>query len=189
MLAPHGVTVVFPADLGIAPSSIEGSLEAFDTFEANARAKAHHFARTSGLLTLADDSGLEVDALRGAPGVRSRRFAGLDGGDEVTASANISALLEQLADVPDEARNARFRCVLVLSEYLGEDAFEDRLGLGTVEGRILTEPRGTGGFGYDPVFLSAELGLTFAEVSSTSKAAVSHRARAVTALSAALTAR
>lgn len=144
------------------------------TFAGNARAKALWYARRTGRTCLADDSGLEVDALRGAPGVRSARYAGADAGD----AANRARLLEALAGVPPERRTARFRCALALAGAEGV-WFEAE---GTTEGRILEHERGAGGFGYDPLFLSDELGATFAEADPAAKDRVSHRGRALARL-------
>jgi XTP/dITP diphosphohydrolase len=169
--------LVFPDQLGVAPSDDEGRLESHHSFRENAAAKAAWFASRSGCLTVADDSGLEVDALGGAPGVRSRRFAGLQGADEVVAAANNAELLRQLIEVPDPQRRARFRCVLaVVDPLLPSPAvcFD-----GVTEGRILRHAVGRHGFGYDSVFFSNELGVSFGEASSTDKHDVSHRGRAV----------
>jgi XTP/dITP diphosphohydrolase len=140
------------------------------TFAENAALKAWAAMKKTGLLTLADDSGLEVEALNGAPGVISARFAGEQG----NAEKNIDKLLALLADVPDERRGARFRCCLVIvtpaeKEYLVE---------GAVAGRILHRRQGEGGFGYDPVFFLPDLGKTMAELSSAQKNKLSHRAQA-----------
>jgi XTP/dITP diphosphohydrolase len=178
LLAPVGVEIVFPDDLGIPELSVELQLERFETFEANARAKAHWFADQSGLPSLADDSGLEVDALGGAPGVRSRRFAGIDGPDAAVTAANNAKLLASLVGIADDARTARFRCALVLARPDGPDLVAS----GVVHGRILRVARGSNGFGYDPLFFSDELGETFGEASEAAKHAVSHRGRAVEAL-------
>ncbi|MGH7523299.1 MAG: RdgB/HAM1 family non-canonical purine NTP pyrophosphatase [Gemmatimonadales bacterium] len=178
LLAQLPVTIVFPADLDLAESAEENGLETHATFEANARAKARWFARRSGLPTLADDSGLEVDALNGAPGVHSKRFAGGDGPDALVASANNAQLLERLRDVPEAARTARYRCVLVLARTGGDEIVVS----GATDGRIARAPRGSGGFGYDPLFFSDELGMTFGEATDEAKHAVSHRGRAVAAL-------
>ncbi|UJR79611.1 RdgB/HAM1 family non-canonical purine NTP pyrophosphatase [Sandaracinus amylolyticus] len=151
--------------------------ETGDTFEANAILKAKAQAEASGLMTIADDSGLEVDALDGAPGVISARYAG-GGGSE----ANVRKLLAALADVPDERRTARFRCVLALADPRG--ALGERVELieGRCEGRITREPRGTGGFGYDPVFLPEGEDGTMGEISAAAKDAISHRGRACAAM-------
>jgi XTP/dITP diphosphohydrolase len=178
LLVPARAEIVFPDDVNIPESAAEQHLECHDTFEANARAKARWFAERSGLLTLADDSGLEVDALDGAPGVRSKRFAGIDGPDSDVTAANIAMLLAALSDVADDARTARYRCSLVLARPDGTELVAN----GVVSGHILRVARGTNGFGYDPLFLSDELGETFGEASEAAKHAVSHRGRAVEAL-------
>jgi XTP/dITP diphosphohydrolase len=136
------------------------------TFEGNAAKKAHAFAKATGLLALADDSGLCVDALDGRPGVHSARYGRTDG-------ERIGRLLAELKDVPDERRTARFECALCLVTPDGEATFTR----GTCEGRIIHAPRGTNGFGYDPIF---ELpgGKTMAELSRDEKSAVSHRGHA-----------
>lgn len=147
------------------------------TFEGNARIKAlaAHNA-CGGCAALADDSGLEVDALDGAPGVYSSRYAGEDGDD----AANNAKLLRELADVSEERRTGRFVCTLV---FIDEDG-EERVARGTIEGRIGYEERGSEGFGYDPLFIPDEFGgaLTLAEVSQEEKNKVSHRGCALRAL-------
>jgi len=180
LLAPLGREIVFPQDVGIAGDPAEDALEVHPTFTANAAAKARWFRDRAGLDTLADDSGLEVDALDGAPGVRSKRFAGADGPDDVVSGRNIVELLQRLRGLPVAERTARFRCVLVLAP--ARSSAPEIVVAGTAEGRILEAPRGTGGFGYDPVFWSEELGAAFGEASREAKAGVSHRARAVAAL-------
>ncbi len=184
LLAALPFDVVFPANVGLPESPEEDHLEVYDTFEANARAKAEWFARQSGLAVLADDSGLEVDFLGGAPGVLSKRFAGQSGPDHDVTAANNAKLLEVLKGVPDELRTARYRSVLVL---LRPDAAE-LVAQGTTEGTIARALRGGGGFGYDPLFISDDLGMTFGEASAADKHRVSHRARAVAALAAAIAA-
>lgn len=135
LLAPLPFDIVFPQDIGLAESSEELALEAFDTLLANARAKSHWFAVTSGLRVLADDSGLEVDALGGAPGVHSKRFAGVVGREQAVAAANNAELLARLAGVPDERRTARFRCVLALSvPGPGRDTRKDVIVSGMTKG-------------------------------------------------------
>lgn len=190
LLAPLPFPILFPDELGLAETAQEGSLEAFDTFEQNARAKARWFAALSGLDTVADDSGLEVDALGGAPGAHSKRFAGVDGPDPAVTPHNNAELLRRLAGVPAERRTARYRCVLVLvrggmsvASGMSEEIFVD----GVAEGRILEAPQGAGGFGYDPLFWSEELGKSFGEASAEEKGRVSHRGRAAAALIARLT--
>ncbi|HLB45330.1 MAG TPA: RdgB/HAM1 family non-canonical purine NTP pyrophosphatase [Candidatus Limnocylindrales bacterium] len=158
------------ADLGLGDSATEDG----STFEENARKKALHYAQLSGLPTLADDSGIEVDALGGRPGVHTRRYAGSDATDE----RNNRKLLDELAGFygPDE-RTARYRCVLVLVE----DGVVVETTHGVFEGRIAFEPRGTGGFGYDPIFEPASEpvgGRTVGLLSLAEKNAISHRARA-----------
>jgi XTP/dITP diphosphohydrolase len=149
-----------------------------DTFEANAGKKAVEVSRATGLPALADDSGLEVDALGGAPGVRSARFAGPEASDQ----ANNARLLHALRDVPEDRRSARFRSVLALADTAGPLGDGLITAAGVCEGRILLSPRGTGGFGYDPLFLVPELGATFAELGVGTKNDRSHRARAMAAM-------
>ena len=178
LLAVPGLEVVGPEELGIVPDPAEDGLEVFDTFEANARAKAAWFAVQGGIPAIADDSGLEVDALGGAPGVWSKRFAGREGPDHEVTAANNAELLRRLGGVPPQARGAGYRCVLVLRWPGGRE----QLAHGTTRGRILEAPCGTGGFGYDPLFWSEELGRTFAEAPASEKHRVSHRGRAVASL-------
>lgn len=178
LLAAPGLEVVSPDDIGLAPDPLEDDLEAFDTFAANARAKAQYFAARSGRAVIADDSGLEVDALGGAPGVWSKRFAGADGPDHEVTAANNAELLRRLEGVPTDQRGAGYRCVVVLRWPEGRELVAE----GATRGRILTSPRGTGGFGYDPIFWSDELAGSFAEVGPEAKHRVSHRGRAVAAL-------
>jgi len=150
------------------------------TFVENAIIKARNAAQHSGLPALADDSGLEVDALQGRPGIYSARFAGANASD----SDNVEKLLNELADVPYQQRSARFRCVLVLMRHA-----EDPTPLicqGTWEGHILQQAQGENGFGYDPVFYVAERQCSAAELQADSKNALSHRGQAVRALIAAL---
>lgn len=140
------------------------------TLTENARLKALAYARQSGLLTLADDSGLEVDALGGEPGVQSKRYAGANKTD---AERN-AFLLNKLRNVPPGQRTARFRCVIVIATPDG-NAWETE---GTCEGEIAFDARGTNGFGYDPIFHVAERGMRMAELSTAEKNKISHRARA-----------
>jgi XTP/dITP diphosphohydrolase len=157
-------------DLSGVPEAVEDA----ETFAENARRKALHYAAATGLPTLADDSGLEVDRLGGAPGVRSARFAGTPRDD----AANNRKLVAALAGVPLEQRTARFRCALVLAGSEGILAETH----GMVAGLILDEPRGSNGFGYDPHFLIPSLGQTMAELPSTEKNAISHRGQALRAM-------
>ncbi len=175
--------IVFPDEAGVLASPAEASLELHDSFAANARAKAEFFAKQTGLPTVADDSGLEVISLGGAPGVRSKRFGGVEGPDVVVDAANNSELLRRLRGAPEAKRRARYRCVLVL--YRTPKAFPETYE-GSCTGRILEEPVGTEGFGYDPLFFSDELGKSFGEATPDAKDSVSHRARAFAALRAAL---
>jgi XTP/dITP diphosphohydrolase len=179
VLEPAGLEVVFPDDVGLWETEIEATLEIAETFEGNARRKAEHFARLSGLPAVADDSGLEVFALGGAPGVRSRRFAGVSGSTDAVDAANNAELLRRLRGASETRRRARYRCVLVL---LRDPSAVPEIFEGVAGGRILEEPRGQGGFGYDPLFFSDELGHTFGEATAEEKDAVSHRGRALRAL-------
>jgi XTP/dITP diphosphohydrolase len=140
------------------------------TFAENAAIKAREAARKTGLITLADDSGLEVDALGGAPGIFSARYAGEPTNDE----RNTDKVLELLGTIPQNKRTARFRCALVVVTPDGEEYLTE----GIVEGQILTERRGTDGFGYDPVFYLPEFGKTMAEINLAEKNKISHRAQA-----------
>ncbi|MGD8453724.1 MAG: XTP/dITP diphosphatase [Phycisphaerae bacterium] len=144
------------------------------SFAGNARLKALHYAAATGLFTLADDSGLEVDALGGAPGVHSARYAGEPSNDQ----ANNRKLLAALADVPPERRTARFRCAMAFARP-GEVLRESQ---GAVEGRIIAEPRGDNGFGYDPLFLIPARQRTVAELPGDEKHALSHRGQALRAM-------
>ena len=142
-------------------------------FKANAILKARAYARATGLMTLADDSGLEVDALGGAPGVHTARYAGENASDE----DRYRLLLSNLADIPKAERTARFRCVIAIATAQGQIFCSE----GVCEGMIATEPAGTGGFGYDPVFYLPEYGCTMAELPAATKNRISHRARAALA--------
>jgi XTP/dITP diphosphohydrolase len=183
LLGPLGLAPAFPDDLGLPPREKEDALELGETFEANARHKAEYFAGRSGLPTVADDSGLEVFALGGAPGVRSRRWAGATGTPDEVDAANNAELVRRLAGAPPERRRARYRCVLVLLRGPGSvpESFE-----GSCAGRILEHPVGTGGFGYDPYFFSDELQKSFGEAAPEEKDRVSHRGRAVLSIAAVL---
>ena len=166
LLGVSGLSLVTPSDLGIS-CDVE---ETGDTYEENSAIKARAFASASGLLTLADDSGLEVDALGGAPGVRSARYSatGSDGD-------NVDLLLNNLSGVPDNARTARFVSVVAVAGPSGEVEFCR----GECEGAIARERRGEGGFGYDPVFLPSGRDVTMAQLTMDDKNRISHRARAV----------
>jgi len=145
--------------------------EGESSYAENALGKARAVAAATGMLALADDSGLEVDALDGRPGVLSARY----GGEGLSDGERCVALLEALRDVPAERRGARFRSVVAICSPGGREATAE----GLVEGTILTAPRGSGGFGYDPLFYYSPLGATFAELPPGSKDAVSHRGRAM----------
>lgn len=151
------------------------------TFEENAVKKAHTLAEFSGLVTLADDSGLEVDAVGGAPGVHSARYSGDDADD----ARNNQKLLQALTGVPEDKRGARFVCVLALCAPAALKGGE-RLFRGECEGRIAFAPKGASGFGYDPLFFYPPLGRTFAELDRDAKGCVSHRGAALRKLAAAL---
>ncbi len=166
-LAGLVILLARPADLGEVP-------EDGDTLEANARTKAVAVAAFAGAPALADDTGLEVDALEGAPGVHSARYAGAGADDE----ANVVKLLAALAEVAPPQRTARFRTVVVARWPDGRELLAE----GVVQGCIAIEPRGGRGFGYDPVFVPAPGDLTFAEMSLEAKGAISHRGRALRAL-------
>jgi len=175
LLADLPTRVVAPDDLGLASDSAEERIERWATFEANALAKAAWFYARSGLPTMADDSGLCVDALGGAPGVWSRRFAPAEEvGPEGQDAANNRHLLAALGDRPDAERGAHYRCALA---YV-DDRFRVVV-FGRCDGRIAAEPRGGGGFGYDPLFVVPELDRTFGELPPDVKAERSHRASAV----------
>lgn len=170
--------LAFPIDQFLERLPDEPDLELGTSYAENAVAKARYFAKRANVPTLAEDSGLEVDALDGAPGVFSARWAQMHGAGAGEA-ANNALLLERLAGVTDEQRTARYRCVVA---YLETPLAKPQLVEATCEGRILVAPRGAGGFGYDPLFFSSELGMTFAEASIAAKQRVSHRGRAIRAL-------
>lgn len=173
LLEPHGFELLTQTELGIEPAPEDGL-----TFVENALAKARHAAARSGLPALADDSGLAVDSLGGAPGVRSARYAGPAADD----AANNARLLAELDGI--RQRRARFHCVLVLLRSADDPA--PLIASGSWEGEILETPRGEQGFGYDPLFFIPPLGHSAAELERSAKAAVSHRGQAVRQLLAAL---
>ncbi len=177
-LSDLSLEIVFPDDVGIYESPQELKLETESTFEGNARAKAEFFQKRSRLPTVAEDSGIEVLSLGGAPGVRSRRFAMVQPGQD-EAEANNRELLRRLAGAPPARRGARYRSLAVFIKKLDAlpQVFE-----GSCQGRITTEPQGTGGFGYDPLFHSNDLEKTFGQANPEEKNAVSHRGRAFRAL-------
>jgi XTP/dITP diphosphohydrolase len=170
-------------EAGVAYSPEEEDLEPYETFEENAASKAEYFRERTGLPTVADDSGLEVDALEGAPGVRTKRFApGDDLEGEARDQANNAHLLSKLDGEPPENRGARYVCVAALS-WDGSSVDTYR---GEAPGVVLDKPRGGGGFGYDPIILDEESGKSFAELTAEEKNARSHRGRAFRALGDAL---
>jgi len=175
LLAPLGIRPVAQGELGVSEAE-----EPAVTFVENAILKARHAARSTGLPALADDSGLAVDALGGQPGVRSARFAG----DQASDQDNVRALLEALADVPDGDRGAQFHCVLVYLRHADDPT--PIICHGRWPGSILKEPRGDGGFGYDPVFLVPEHNCSAAELTRAEKSRISHRGRALALFSDAL---
>lgn len=176
------------ADAGLEPLPEEDDVEAFDTFLDNAHAKAAYFSQRSGMTVIADDSGICVAALDGAPGVRSKRFAAeqqtgaaqLDGAD--LDRANNQLLLDSLRDVPAAGRAAHYTCAAVMHTVDGRRFSA----VGTCAGLILQEPRGSDGFGYDPLFLDPATGRSYAELESQDKNRISHRSRAFRALAAAV---
>ena len=154
---------------------VEPPEETGETFEANAQLKATYYAKKFGTLTLADDSGLSVDALDGKPGVHSARWAEMNHAGKGDA-ANNALLLQQLRGIPSQKRTARFVCALSLANAAGDILATVR---GEVEGQVLPEPRGENGFGYDPLFLLPSLGLTTAQLPPEQKHRLSHRGRAL----------
>ena len=176
LLAPLALELIPQTQLGIAPVDETGT-----TFLENALLKVRHAARHAGLAALADDSGIEVAALGGRPGVRSARFAHAGASDE----ENLAQLLAELAGVPAERRAARYQCVIVFVREADDP--RPLVALGTWEGHIASAPRGSGGFGYDPVFVPQGAERTAAQMSAAEKNAVSHRGQALRALVATLT--
>ena len=158
--------------VSLVDTGIDDEVEEYgQTFEENAILKAKGYGKLSGLLTLADDSGIEVDALGGRPGVFSARYAGLNATDE----ERNKMLMSELVNVPDNKRTARFRCVVALwSPKTGVSTYE-----GKVEGLITRSPRGNNGFGYDPIFFSEEMGKTLGQIPATRKHRISHRGKAM----------
>jgi len=158
--------LVSPLDIGIKTVVLETGR----SYEENARLKAEILAKESRILTLADDSGLEVEALHGEPGVRSARYAGEDASD----SERVAVLLGKLKDVPEKQRSARFRCVIAVARR----GFPTVICHGECTGYIAFQPRGNNGFGYDPIFFLPELGKTMAELPENVKNRISHRGQA-----------
>ncbi len=165
--APMGIEVVTAAEMGFTDDVPETG----DTFEANARLKAEAVSKALNLPALADDSGLVVEALDGAPGIHSARYAGAHGDDK----ANFEKLLAEMAEVPEQKRGAAFVCVMVCRKPGGAELVSQ----GRLEGRIAFKPAGESGFGYDPVFFLPERGSTVAQIGADEKNAISHRGQAV----------
>jgi XTP/dITP diphosphohydrolase len=191
ILRDIGLRTVDLATANIPVGAAEEDIEKHDTFEENALAKARYFYSLTGMPSIGDDSGLEVDALGGAPGVLSRRYSGrsdLDGA--ALDAANNAKLMLELARLDDERRRNGHPPASRAARYVSVAAFVSSRGevmrRGTIEGRINSEPRGTDGFGYDPYFEAPELGGTFAEAGWVLKSKVSHRARSFRALATAL---
>ncbi len=169
--AEHGIAIAGLPEFSSLPQVPEDQ----PTFEGNARKKAEAYSRFApGTIVLADDSGLEVEALQGAPGVRSARYAASSPEENASDAANNARLLAELEDVPDDHRQARFVCVVVAAR----DSKALASFRGEAQGTILHAPRGAGGFGYDPLFYFPQLAKTFAELSAAQKARVSHRGQA-----------
>ena len=171
ILADLPIELVSPDELGLRVRVEETGA----TFGDNAILKALAYAEAARLPALADDSGLEIDALDGEPGIYSARWAG----EDVSYPERFRLLEERLAGVPDERRTARYRCAVALAEPAPRGLFD--VAEGTLEGRIAREARGTGGFGYDPIFYVPEQGRTVGEMSAVHKHRISHRARAIAA--------
>lgn len=171
LLQSHGFEVVSQNEFNV-PEAIEDGL----TFVENAIKKAHNACKYTGLPSIADDSGIEVDALHKAPGIYSARYAGEDADD----AKNNKKLLEALRDVPQSARTARYQCVMVYMQ--SEDDPTPIITQGSLEGRILTSPLGDGGFGYDPLFWLEDKNCSAAQLSLQEKNRISHRGQALQAL-------
>lgn len=180
ILAEAGFTGITLDDFGIPYSLEEEGIECFDTFEENALAKARYFHERSRMPTMADDSGLSVNALNGAPGVWSKRYSGRsDLSGQNLDDANNAKLLDELKNISD--RSAKYSCAAAYVDDNGE-----HVAMGETRGSIVPSPRGNGGFGYDPYFFSSELNQTFGEAGIEQKQVVSHRGRAFRALVGAL---
>ncbi|GAB4298473.1 MAG: RdgB/HAM1 family non-canonical purine NTP pyrophosphatase [Methylophaga sp.] len=168
LLAPLNIDIVTQSEMGVTDVAETGL-----SFVENAILKARNACAQTGLPAIADDSGLEVDALSGAPGIRSSRYAGENASDR----DNIEALLAAMKDVPETERQARFQCLLVYMRHADDPT--PLICQGTWHGQILTEPVGDGGFGYDPIFFVAETDCSAAELTAQQKHAISHRGQAM----------
>jgi len=175
LLAPMALDVVPQSDFTRVSAEETGL-----TFVENAILKARHAAQASGLPAIADDSGIEVDALHGAPGIYSARYAGVDATDQ----ANLDKLLQELRDVPADRRTARYRCALVFMRWALDPS--PLICQASWEGVLIDTPRGSGGFGYDPIFKLTDRDLTAAELPADEKNRISHRGKALRALVASL---
>jgi XTP/dITP diphosphohydrolase len=175
----HEFSLVSLTDVGIDALDEPGA-----DFRSNAVAKAREASRRTGMIALADDSGLEVDALGHAPGWFSARLGGTHGRD----AANREALIDAMRGVAESLRGARFRCCVAVADVVGALGDRTLVGVGTCSGRLLTEPRGTGGFGYDPLLIPEGHSQTLAELDESVKNGISHRARAIAELRPALSA-
>jgi XTP/dITP diphosphohydrolase len=171
LLAPFGFDLVAQSALGV-----ETPAETGQTFAENALLKARYAAATTHLPALADDSGIEVDALGGRPGIYSARYAGEGASDQ----ANLRKMLDQMRDVPAPRRTARYRCVIAFVETAADSA--PVLASGTWEGTLISAPRGLGGFGYDPIFVPRGFDRTAAELDAGEKNSLSHRGQALRVL-------
>lgn len=178
LLAEHGIEVIPQTEFDV-PEAVEDGL----TFVENALKKARHAAKLTGLPAIADDSGIEVDALDKRPGIYSARYSG----EDATDTKNYEKMLAELEGVAEEKRTARYWCVMVYME--SENDPTPIITQGSLEGRILTSPQGEGGFGYDPIFWLPEQQCTAAELSMEEKNKISHRAIALNALAKRLTSR
>ena len=171
LLAPLGYDVITQNTLGI-----DTPPETGDTFAANALLKARHAAAASNLPALADDSGIEVDALNGRPGIYSARYAGAGANDQ----DNLRKMLAEMHDVPESRRTARYQCVIAFVSTAADP--DPILAKGTWEGALIRQPRGLGGFGYDPIFVPGGFDRTAAELDPAEKNSLSHRGQALRAL-------
>lgn len=195
ILGDCGASVVSLDEQGVDRITAEDAVERFDSFAANAVAKAVHFCGRTGMPTVADDSGIVVPALGGRPGVHSKRYAesrGVTPSDDERDATNLALLLDEMADLRGDDRRAYYACVAALSVPARHRSAPDgpsialRIFTGTCEGVIALAPAGSGGFGYDPIFHVPEAGLTFGEAPASLKHRLSHRARAFRALASCL---